>query len=163
MGLGREHDILPTRHSVGSARDLYYCLAEPPETKDTAVTDKTILLFASLGLVPIALSYGVAPGRSVTYLLGFPVETTNHLHVFRAIMGLYLANAAFWIAGAVLPQLRIPALWTLLVFMTGLAAGRGLSVVLDGIPGPVLVAYLAAEIVFALAALQALRRHQKSI
>ena len=88
------------------------------------MTDRMVLILAALGLVPIALSYGVVPSASVTYLLGFPVEGLHQTHVFRAIMGLYLANAAFWLAGALSPALRRPALWGLFVFMAGLAGGR---------------------------------------
>lgn len=122
------------------------------------MTDRVLLLFAALGLTPIALSYGVAPGTSVTTLLGFPVEGTNHTHVFRAIMGLYLANTVFWIAGALRPGLRRAALWSLFIFMGGLAAGRILSVIVDGLPNGVLIFYLLAELVLAALALICLRR-----
>lgn len=124
------------------------------------MTDRIVLLLAAIGLVPVALSYGVVPSTTVTYLLGFPVEETNQTHVFRAIMGLYLANAAFWIAGAMRPALRAPALWTLLLFMAGLAAGRILSVVVDGMPNPVLIFYLVVELVFAALAVRCLRLRQ---
>jgi len=52
------------------------------------ISNRTLLLLAAFGLVPIALSYGVVPGRSLNFLLGFPVEDTNLVHVFRAVMGL---------------------------------------------------------------------------
>ena len=122
------------------------------------MTDRLLLLLAAVGLVPIALSYGLFPGNSVTYLLGFPVETLNHVHVFRAIMGLYLANAVFWLAGYQRPNLRTPAMWSLFIFMAGLAAGRILSVIVDGIPNPVLIFYLIAELAFAALALRSLRQ-----
>ena len=56
------------------------------------MSDRLLLLLAALGLVPIALSYGIVPSSSVTYLLGFPVAGINQTHVFRAIMGLYLVR-----------------------------------------------------------------------
>lgn len=121
------------------------------------MSDRLVLILAALGLVPIALSYGVMPSASVTYLLGFPVEGVNQTHVFRAIMGLYLANALFWLAGASRPNLTIPALWVLFLFMAGLAAGRILSIVLDGMPNGVLLFYLVAELFFATLALRCLR------
>ncbi len=119
---------------------------------------RLVLCLAALGLVPIALSYGVAPTKSVPYLLDFPVEGTNQSHVFRAIMGLYLANVLFWIAGAVRKPLRHAALWSLFLFMAGLAAGRVLSLLLDGLPNFVLLFYLAAEVAFAALAYRALRQ-----
>ncbi|MFK7870878.1 MAG: DUF4345 domain-containing protein [Roseobacter sp.] len=83
------------------------------------------------------------------YLLGFPVEGVQQTHVFRAIMGLYFANIVFWIAGARITSMTRPALWSLLVFMGGLAVGRILSVIVDGVPNVVLLFYLGAEIAFA--------------
>ena len=123
------------------------------------MSDRLLLILAALGLVPIALSYGLMPSVTVTYLLGFPVEGTNQTHVFRAIMGLYLVNAAFWLFAAGKPELRRPALWVLFLFMTGLAAGRFLSFILDGIPNPVLLFYFAAEVFFGAWAFVALRRN----
>lgn len=64
-------------------------------------------------------------------------------------MGLYLANAAFWLAGASRPALTVPALWALLIFMSGLAAGRILSVALDGTPNPLFLGFIAVELVLA--------------
>ncbi len=117
-----------------------------------------LLLLAAMGLVPIALSYGLVPSQSVPYLLEFPVEGTNQTHVFRAIMGLYLANVLFWLAGFAMSSLRVPALWGVLIFMSGLAAGRIASLIIDGMPNVVLIAYLLAEIVFAALAFIALRK-----
>ena len=124
------------------------------------MTNRLLLILAALGLVPIALSYGVVPSTSVTYLLGFPVEGTNQTHVFRAIMGLYLANATFWLIAAMTPVLQRAALWVLFLFMAGLAAGRILSIILDGMPGTVLVFYLGAELIFAVLAAVNLRKFE---
>lgn len=121
------------------------------------MTARLLLILAALGLVPIALSYGVVPSASVSYLLGFPVEGTNQTHVLRAIMGLYLANAAFWLVAANRPQLQHAALWVLFLFMTGLAAGRILSILLDGMPNTVLLLYLFAELAFGVMAAAQLR------
>ncbi|MEP1421670.1 MAG: DUF4345 family protein, partial [Erythrobacter sp.] len=78
-----------------------------------------------------------------------------------AIMGLYLANALFWLLAAATPRLQRPALWVLFLFMAGLAAGRVLSIMLDGMPGIVLVLYLMAELVFAVLALVSLRKNEE--
>jgi hypothetical protein len=64
-------------------------------------------------------------------------------------MGLYLGMICFWLSGALRPELRIPALWTVFVFVTGIAFGRVLSLVIDGWPQPLFVAYLLAEIALA--------------
>lgn len=112
------------------------------------MSDRLLLMLAAIGLVPIALFYGLAPSITLPYLLGFPVEGLQQTHVFRAIMGLYLANVAFWISGALIPSLTRPALWALLVFMAGLASGRVISLLVDGTPNFVLLFFLGAEIVF---------------
>lgn len=108
-----------------------------------------LLLVMAAGLIPVALSYGVAPGASLPWLFGIDASGVSTRHVFRAIMGLYLALICFWIAGAVDLRLRIPALWSLFIFTLGLALGRGLSLLLDGWPGPLLFFYLVAEVAVA--------------
>ena len=107
------------------------------------------LLAMGLGLVPVALSYGVMPGRSLPFLYGISDPGPPTRHVFRAVMGLYLGMICFWIAGAMRPELRIPALWTVFAFVTGIGLGRALSLGLDGWPQPLLLAYLLAEIALA--------------
>ena len=108
-----------------------------------------LLLAMAIGLTPIALSYGAAPSASLPWLYGIDADNLPTRHVFRAIMGLYLALICFWAAGALRPALRMPALWCLFVFTLGLALGRGLSLMVDGWPGPLLFLYLPAEIALA--------------
>jgi hypothetical protein len=52
-----------------------------------------LLLVTALGLIPIAvsLSYGVQPGETLRFLFDVSVSNVNGTHLFRAIMGLYLA------------------------------------------------------------------------
>jgi predicted membrane protein len=88
------------------------------------------------------------PQKSLHYLFDVSVSDTNSIHIFRAVMGLYLALVLFWIIGAFKVQLRQAALYSLIVFMLGLAAGRILSLVVDGIPHWLLVVYLVLELVF---------------
>lgn len=110
---------------------------------------KYFLLAMGLGLVPIALSYGLMPETSLPLLYGISDPDLPTQHVFRAVMGLYLGMICFWLAGAKRAELRIPALWTVFVFVSGIGLGRVVSLVLDGWPGPILVFYLIAEIVLA--------------
>ena len=109
-------------------------------------TQRLFLIAMGLGLVPVALSYGMIPERSLPFLYGISDPDLPTRHVFRAVMGLYLGMICFWLAGALRPDLRIPALWTVFVFVTGIAMGRLLSLILDGWPGPLLLFYLLAEI-----------------
>jgi predicted membrane protein len=106
------------------------------------------LLIAAIGLTPIALSYGFMPQKSLHYLFDISVSDTNSIHIFRAVMSLYLALVLFWILGAFKTQLRQAALYSLVVFMLGLAAGRILSFVVDGVPHWLLGVYLVLEFFF---------------
>lgn len=114
-------------------------------------------------MTPIAISYGAMPQTSLEYLLDLSVESTNEKHIFRAIMGLYLALAVFWLFGAFNGQLRQAALWSLVVFMLGLAAGRTLSLIMDGIPHILLLVYLMMELGFGVLGLLLLSRSGASV
>jgi hypothetical protein len=118
---------------------------------------RTFLLVCAIGLVPIALGYGVAPSVSMEKLFGIGVEGTNLTHVFRAVMGLYLGMVVLWLLGAFRTAFTRPALVSCAVFMLGLAFGRVLSFLLDGQPHWLLVVYALLEIVFGVLALVLLR------
>ena len=108
------------------------------------------LLVAAIGLLPIALSYGLMPQKSLSFLFDISVSDPNGIHIFRAVMGLYLALIMFWLIGAFIVQLRQAALYSLIVFMFGLAAGRILSLIIDGMPHWLLVVYLVLELGFSI-------------
>jgi len=121
---------------------------------------KGILLFVAVGLTPIALGYGLVPEKSMDLLFNIPVTDTNLAHILRAVMGLYLALIAFWVIGAFKTQLRLPALYSLVVFMLGLAAGRLLSVIVDGIPNWLLLLYLVLELLFGILGLLLIKKSE---
>jgi hypothetical protein len=123
---------------------------------------RAFLIFCAVGLVPIALSYGVVPGVSLEYLFGIAVESTNETHIFRAVMGIYLAMVVIWLAGAFNTSLTQKALFSCAVFMLGLAAGRVLSLILDGMPHWLLLVYLGLELVLGVIAVYLLRRHRSN-
>jgi len=114
--------------------------------------ESLFLLVAAVGLTPIALAYGLVPAITVPMLYGVEIDSVNVTHIFRAVMGLYLAMIVFWILGATRESLRFSALCSMVVFMGGLAVGRLLSLFFDGIPGTLLVIYLLLELGFALVA-----------
>jgi len=106
------------------------------------------LVFTALGLTPIALSYGLMPEKSLPWLFDIDASGRNTRHIFRAIMGLYLALVCFWLLGAANRKYREPALMSLVIFMLGLAIGRVASLIADGFPHPLLVVYMLLEFVF---------------
>ncbi|MCP3978132.1 MAG: DUF4345 domain-containing protein [bacterium] len=77
--------------------------------------------------------------------LDFTVDGTDLPHIFRAIMGLYLGMIVLWVLGALRESLTSTALIANVVFMFGLAFGRVLSIVVDGVPS-VLLVYTALEV-----------------
>ena len=114
--------------------------------------ESLFLLAAAVGLMPIALGYGLVPTITVPMLYGVEIDSINVTHIFRAVMGLYLAMIIFWVLGATKEPLRFAALCSVVVFMGGLAMGRLLSLILDGVPGVLLVTYLVLEVGFAMVA-----------
>ena len=119
---------------------------------------KILLLFCAIGLIPIALSYGLIPEKTLTPLFGISVDNVNLIHIMRAIMGLYFGQIVFWFMGAFNPSLRKHAMYVLVVFMLGLAFGRLLSIILDGMPHWLLLVYLVLELTFGLTGLFLLKR-----
>jgi len=120
---------------------------------------RAFLIFCSVGLVPIALGYGARPSVTLDALFGITVDTTNLTHIMRAVMGLYFGMIVFWLYGAFRRSLAGAALAGCAVFMLGLAAGRILSFVLDGLPHWLLVVYAVLEIVLGLIAVTLYRSH----
>ena len=108
------------------------------------------LIFSAVGLLPIALSYGVDPNRILPKLLQIHPVEGGVIHIFRAIMGLYLATIVLWLLGAIRGGgLMRTALISEIVFMVGLVAGRILDLLVAGWPSPMLMAYAVAELVLA--------------
>lgn len=127
-------------------------------TMKTPPAVRTFLLICAVGLIPIALGYGAAPSVTLEMLFGINVEGTNLTHIFRAIMGLYLAMVVLWVLGAVSRALTRPALVCCAVFMLGLAFGRVLSFLVDGQPHWLLIIYALLEILFGVIAIIMLRK-----
>ena len=108
------------------------------------------LVFVAIGVFSVSLGYGFLPNLTMPFLYDIEVTNTNLLNILRAISGLYIALASFWIFGAYNSNLQLPALWSLTIFMTGIASGRVASILIDGLPSPIFIFYLFLEIIFAL-------------
>ena len=108
------------------------------------------LLLIAPGVLAVSLSYGLYPEITLRYLYNIEVSSTNLANIFRAIMGLYIALSIFWVAGAFKKSMRLAALWSMTIFMTGIALGRILSIIIDGFPYPIFLFYTGIEIFSAL-------------
>jgi hypothetical protein len=116
------------------------------------------LLFSAAGLSAIALSYGIAPSAVLPKALDITVDGTDLTHILRAIMGLYLGMIVLWVLGAFRESFTRTAVIAEVVFMFGLACGRVLSIIVDGIPSALLVVYTVLEVAMGLWGVLVLKR-----
>ncbi len=121
---------------------------------------KVLLLISATGLTPIALLYGFQPHISMPYIFDIELNNVNLSHIMRAIMGLYFGQIIFWVLGAFNNLLRKPAMYSLTIFMLGLACGRILSLLLDGTPHGLLLLYLGLELTIGILSVISLRLEQ---
>lgn len=90
---------------------------------------------------------------------GIVLSSVNHFHVVRAAYGgAYLGIAALFLSGALGWMGARPALQAVLLLFGGFALGRLVSIVVDGLPVPLYLGVLGAELFFAVCAVLALRR-----
>ena len=101
------------------------------------------LLVVAAMLVPPALSYGVDPAAILPKFMTINVEGTDETQ--RALMCPYLGMSTFC-AIAALPEWRHVAVTRAVFFMFSIAAGRVLSIIVDGVPSRILPLYLAVEL-----------------
>ncbi len=104
-------------------------------------------------LIPIALLYGLAPERTLSYLFQIEDINLNLKNMLRSVMGFYLALAVFWITAALFDKFKIPALLSLAIFMFGVSSGRLISVLFDGVPNWILVFFTISELLLGVTAL----------
>ena len=108
---------------------------------------RAYLLLVAVLLVPIALSYGIAPATVLPKVLDIAVAGPDQTQIFRALMCLYLAASIFWAIAEFKPAWqRVATIWAVF-FCVSLAIGRIVSLVLDGRASPLLDVYLGLEIV----------------
>jgi Domain of unknown function (DUF4345) len=118
------------------------------------------------------MSIWVQPGIPLLALLEalvagkFLVRSFRHLrrltHIFRALMGLYLGMVTFCIIAAFTPEWRHVAVIWAVFFAYSLAIGRILSLIVDGMPSPILLFYMAVELIVGTLGLLVLIRERQS-
>lgn len=125
----------------------------------TRKADKLMRLFllgSALLIVPIALNYGLAPSKTLPMFLTMPDLSTDQTHIYRGVMCLYLGAGLFWAVSAFKSEWQRVAMITVIGFAWSIAAGRVISLVVDGQPSPLLLIYLGIEIVAGLLGLAVL-------
>lgn len=115
--------------------------------------ESLFLTLVAIGLIPLGITYGAHPSFNllpISFLDEVEINSIDHANIFSGIMGLYITMAIFWILGALKKSLTIPALWSLVIFMTGIGAGRAISIIADGMPSGPYLLFLLLEVIFAL-------------
>lgn len=112
---------------------------------------------ASLIITLVGLSYGLCPSLVLPLLFDFKVKSVDLSHVFRAMMGLYLGFASYWIIGVFRINYWRGATLSNIIFMGGLAFGRIVSILVDGIPSVLFLIGTIIEILFMLWGMNNLR------
>jgi Domain of unknown function (DUF4345) len=107
------------------------------------------LFLSAIIVVPAALTYGLTPNKALSALFDFNVATTDLHNIFRAVMGLYLGMATLWTIGILKPRYWAAATLSNIAFMGGLALGRLISLLADGIPSIYFTLGMLAEAGFA--------------
>jgi uncharacterized protein DUF4345 len=108
---------------------------------------KLFLLFVAAILVLPALSYGIDPAAVLPKSMAITVEGTDQIEMLRAIMGLYFGMTIFCVIAAFTPSWgHVAVIWAVF-FLYSIAAGRVLSLIVDGVPSPILLFYMAVELI----------------
>ena len=103
----------------------------------------------------VAIIYGFLPN----VLFDVTVITPDENSIFKALMGLYFAFATLWILGLVNKKYWLTATITNFLFMFGLAFGRMVSLLLDGIPTTIFLLGTMGEITLGCYALYQFKIH----
>ena len=108
---------------------------------------KVLLVLSFVTVCVIALLYGISPQWFFdTFLVTSQKPSIDQSHILRAVMMLYVALGLFWLYCAFSDRYRDSGIIVLAVFCGGLVTGRILSVIVDGIPSPILILYIFMEL-----------------
>ena len=109
---------------------------------------KKALLVISFGTISIiGLLYGVSPEWFFkTFLIESEALSIDQSHILRAVMMLYLGLGGFWLFCAFSDKYRDAGIIVLAIFCGGLVSGRILSILVDGMPSPILLLYVGMEL-----------------
>ena len=121
------------------------------------------LAISAITLTIVSLAYGLSPKNILPKFFDFKVETIDLTHSFRATMGLYLGMAVLCVIGVSKSREWRTATISNVFFMIGLALGRTISLVIDGIPSIYFLAGLVLELLLALWGIINLKKYQVTL
>lgn len=121
--------------------------------------NKGLLIISFFTIITIAGLYGVSPEWFFeSFLLDSQPPSVDQSHILRAVMMLYIALGLFWLWSAFSDKYRDAGVLVLCIFCGGLVSGRILSVIVDGVPSPLLILYIFMELSLVPICLWLLRR-----
>ncbi|MFT3823929.1 MAG: DUF4345 domain-containing protein [Chitinophagaceae bacterium] len=126
----------PTAILIWKSAGAYVSDLKLPPNLNSIIIKVYHLVISVIILLPIAITYGIAPDLTLPGFFDFRIETTDLKNVFRAIMGLYMSMIALWILGILKRKYWFMATVANVLFMSGLGLGRLISLALDGTPSP---------------------------
>jgi Domain of unknown function (DUF4345) len=107
--------------------------------------------------IPIVVSAAFVYGFLPNLVLDVDTNTIDEHNILKAIMGLYLALASLWIVGIFNQNFWKTATICNMIFMFGLAFGRIISIILDGIPSTIFIFGTVGELVLGFYSLHQLK------
>ena len=111
------------------------------------IIKKVLLIISFITITIIALLYGVSPRWFFqSFLIDSQMPNVDQSHILRSVMMLYITLGLFWLYCAFSVKFRDTGVVILALFCGGLVAGRILSLVVDGIPSPILILYIFMEL-----------------
>lgn len=127
---------------------------------NTKTTTRILLLTSAIGLIFIALSFGVVPHQSMPAIYELPlIESVNQSQMLRANMGAMLASAIMIFIGYLKPKYLRISLIFMIIYMAMVAFSRLLGFMLDeGTPSLMLRIYFAVEVFYAIVGYLTLRK-----
>jgi hypothetical protein len=81
----------------------------------------------------VSLIYGGNPSKILPFFFDFEIQNLELQNIFRGIMGLYIGFASYWIIGILKVEHWKGATISNIIFMGGLAFGRLVSLMFDGV------------------------------
>jgi len=121
------------------------------------VVKNTHLIISSIVVFPVALFYGFAP----EFFFKLSVNTVDEQNILKAIMGIYIAFAILWVLGICKANFWKIATVSNFIFMFGLAFGRIISMLFDGIPSLLLLLGVLGELILGCYGVYVYIQHEK--
>lgn len=119
------------------------------------------LLLSAVVVISVSFVYGGNPSVFMPYVFGFEVIDIDLKNILRAVMGLYLAIGGFWVYTLFREKYWETATLINILFMGGLAFGRLVSTIFDGV-SPQFMVGLVLEFIFMLWGLYNLKQFGNS-